>query len=88
MTKRKPPLRVLIVGDGEGSWFVRRVSTITHDLDSDEKVYRCDLPIGTRCNTLDEAVSLAKLVIERNAIAETPQPRRSAEQPNKGTQDE
>ena len=33
--------RLLIVFDGS-AWFVRRVRVIEHDLDLDEKVYRCD----------------------------------------------
>jgi len=80
MTEWKP-LRLLIVGDGEGSWFVRRVKTITHDIDADEKVYRCDLPIGTRCDTLEGAVALAQLALDRDAraLAKTPQRRTSAE---------
>jgi hypothetical protein len=47
--------RFLIVFDGE-SWFVRHVRAIEHDLDRDEKVYRCDAPVGGVHSTLDEAV--------------------------------
>jgi len=51
--------RVLIVFDGE-AWFVRRVRAIEHDLDLDEKVYRCDDALGGRCDTLDAACKLVK----------------------------
>lgn len=46
--------RGLIVYDGKG-WFARRVRLIEHDLDRDEKVYRCDAPIGRRYRTLAAA---------------------------------
>jgi len=47
--------RFLIVFDGT-SWFVRHVRVIEHDLDRDEKVYRCDTPVGVAHDTLDDAV--------------------------------
>lgn len=61
-TKKMPTktdLRVLIVFDGE-AWFVRRVRLIQHNLTDDEKIYHCDLPIGRRFDSLDEAVVCAK----------------------------
>jgi hypothetical protein len=51
-----PSDRYLIVFDGK-SWFVRHVRVIEHDLDRDEKVYRCDTPLGGAHGTLDEAVT-------------------------------
>jgi hypothetical protein len=56
-TPSKP--RLLIVCDGD-RWYVRRLVTITHDLASDEKIYRCDAPIGGACKTIAEAVRVAK----------------------------
>ena len=38
--------RVLIVSDDAGQWYVRRVRLVEHDLARDEKVYRCDQPLG------------------------------------------
>jgi hypothetical protein len=51
--------RIAIVTDGE-SWFVRRIASAEHDLSNDEKVYRCDVPIGGRFATLDDAAAMAK----------------------------
>lgn len=59
MTKRQKN-RVAIICDGEGNWFVRRIRVIEHDLDKDEKVYRCDFPIGTKFDTPEQAVSMAR----------------------------
>lgn len=47
--------RVLIVFDGM-AWFIRHVRLIEHDLTKDEKVYRCDKPLGGPYKTLNEAV--------------------------------
>lgn len=55
----KVKLRIVITNDGE-AWFVRRVRITEHDIDLDEKVYRCDAPIGVRFDTLDEAVKTGK----------------------------
>lgn len=41
---RERPPRVAIIFDGS-AWHVRRIRVIEHDLDRDEKVYRCDVPI-------------------------------------------
>ncbi len=54
---KKP--RLLIVCDGD-AWFVRRLVSITHDLDRNEKVYRCDKPIGGPCTTLAAAVAVVE----------------------------
>lgn len=51
-------LKVLIVFDGK-SWFVRRVRVIEHDLDRDEKVYRCDKPLGGPFKKLLQAAFIA-----------------------------
>lgn len=62
--KRKPAARrnkrILVVFDGD-SWFVRRVRVIEHDLTKDEKVYRCDAPIGGAYKSLAEAIRDNKL---------------------------
>jgi hypothetical protein len=39
----------------EGFWYVRSVASVMHDLDRDEKVYRCDGHVGGPYNTLEEA---------------------------------
>ena len=56
----KAQKRILITNDNDGHWFIRRVKFTSHDLDADEKVYRCDKPIGERYDSLDEAVFYAK----------------------------
>lgn len=48
--------RVAIVFDGQ-AWHVRRIASITHDRERDEKLYRCDLPIANDCGSLAEAVA-------------------------------
>ena len=48
--------RMLIVFDGN-YWFIRYVRVIEHDLEKDEKVYRCDAPLGGMHRTLDDAVA-------------------------------
>lgn len=47
--------RIAIVNDGF-AWFVRRIRVIEHDLDLDEKVYRCDKPLGGPFADLKQAV--------------------------------
>jgi len=37
--------RRLFVWDGQ-AWFVRHIRVIEHDLERDERVYRCDEPLG------------------------------------------
>ena len=61
-TPDKP--RLLIVCDG-GAWYVRRLVSITHDLERDQKIYRCDAPIGGPCATLKEAVRITKAATKR-----------------------
>lgn len=51
--------RMAIVFDGE-RWHVRSIRAIEHDLDRDEKVYRCDRPISNDHATLAEAVEAAR----------------------------
>ena len=47
--------RCAIIFDG-AHWYVRRIRSIEHDLNRDEKVYRCDAPIGRRYRALSEAI--------------------------------
>jgi len=49
------PAKVCIVFDGV-AWFTRRVRVIEHDLDRDEKVYRCDKHLGGPFRSAMEAV--------------------------------
>ncbi len=56
--------RFLIAFDGQ-SWFVRHVRVIEHDLGRDEKVYRCDEPVGGAHGTLDEAVATFRAAVKR-----------------------
>lgn len=55
--------RVLLVYDGT-SWFVRSVRVIEHDLDRDEKVYRCDRHIAGPL-TLEEARDALSALVSR-----------------------
>lgn len=50
--------RIAIVFDG-GKWHVRRIRVIEHDLDRDEKIYRCDKPIANDLLTLADAADAA-----------------------------
>jgi hypothetical protein len=50
----RPP-RLLIAFDG-WNWYIRRIKLVEHDIQHDEKVYRCDRPIGKPCATLLDAV--------------------------------
>ena len=47
------PERIAIIFDGE-RWHVRRIRVIEHDLDRDEKVYRCDKPIHNDLKSLSD----------------------------------
>jgi hypothetical protein len=38
--------RIAIVSDEEGKWYVRSIRVVEHDLERDEKVYRCDRHLG------------------------------------------
>lgn len=53
-TAEPPQGRILIVSDDDGNWYVRAVRLVEHDLDNDEKVYRCDQPIGGKYKSLAE----------------------------------
>jgi hypothetical protein len=53
--------RYLIANDKSGKWYVRRIRVVEHDMDRDEKVYRCDLPVGTAYNSLSAAVDALQL---------------------------
>lgn len=55
--------RYLIANDHSGKWYVRRIRVVEHDIDRDEKVYRCDLPVGTACGDLPEAVRQLQLAL-------------------------
>ena len=59
------PLRVLIASDQCGNWYVRRIKDVIHDQYSDEKLYRCDQPIGRRFRTLDAASNAARKAIKQ-----------------------
>ncbi len=50
--------RIAIVFDGK-AWYVRRIRIIEHDLKRDEKVYRCDKPLGNDYATLAEVPQVA-----------------------------
>lgn len=56
MRKKKGKERIAIVFDGK-KWFVRHIRVIVHDLERDEKVYKCDKPIGPVFKTLGSAVA-------------------------------
>lgn len=60
--------RIVIVFDGE-AWFVRHIRVIEHDLDRDEKVYRCDRPIGTSYLTLGKVPLVEAEVRKRERLA-------------------
>lgn len=51
--------RVAIVFDGS-KWFARHIRVIEHDLKRDEKVYRCNRPIGGAFDTAEEALAAAR----------------------------
>lgn len=51
--------RLLIVNDGS-AWFIRDLMSITHELESDHKIYRCENHLGGPFTELDEAVAAAK----------------------------
>jgi hypothetical protein len=52
--------RVLIAFDGK-AWYVRRVRMVEHStIGRDMKIYYCDLPLGGQCQSVDEAVAIAR----------------------------
>jgi hypothetical protein len=62
MTTGTPKLtnRIVIANDESGAWYIRRIRVVEHALDRDEKVYRCDWPVGGRYASLEEALTVAK----------------------------
>ena len=54
---RRVGMRIAIVCDGK-SWFVRRIATIEHNLDRDEMIYHCDMPLGGPFQSLDDAAQV------------------------------
>ena len=58
-------LRVAIVSDEEGNWYVRRIADVVHDLYSDTKIYRCDKPIGRQFKTMTAAGNAARKAIKQ-----------------------
>ncbi|HYX21033.1 MAG TPA: hypothetical protein VFA98_09345 [Thermoanaerobaculia bacterium] len=53
----KPGERIVLVYNGN-HWFARHLRVVEHDLDRDEKVYRCDAPIGGGHATLEGLVKM------------------------------
>lgn len=51
--------RVLIVCDEDGTWYARGVRVVEHDLDRDERVYRCDVAIGDKFISAEAAIRAA-----------------------------
>ena len=49
--------RCAIVSDASGQWFIRGIFSITHDLDRDHKVYRCDTHEGGPFKSVMEAAA-------------------------------
>lgn len=35
-------MRIAIIQDTNGQWYVRRLASSRHDMDSDEMIYTCD----------------------------------------------
>lgn len=52
--------RFLIVFNGK-KFFVRSVRCVQHDLELDEKVYRCAYPIGIAFDTIEDAWEAARV---------------------------
>ena len=61
---KKRVTRVAIVCDQDCNWYVRRIRMVRHDWGRDERVYYCDIPIGGKFSTLDEACDAAMAVWE------------------------
>jgi hypothetical protein len=57
-------MRVAIVCDENGTWYVRRIRTVEHDLDANEKIYYCDEPIGRNYATPEAAVMAARTALK------------------------
>lgn len=50
-------MRVAIVSDNDGYWYVRQILSVTHDLTLDHKVYRCNKHLGGPFDTPFEAIA-------------------------------
>lgn len=59
------PCKKAIIFDGN-NWHVRRIRVVEHDLEKDEKVYRCDLPISNDHATLADVPEIAALLAARS----------------------
>lgn len=60
-------IRIAIVNDTAGIWYLRRVKTVEHRADEDAKVYHCDIPLGKpNYPTLDAAVTDAKMLFGKD----------------------
>ncbi|MFI5297358.1 MAG: hypothetical protein ACHREM_04610 [Polyangiales bacterium] len=57
--------RVLVVYDGT-AWFARHLQSITHDLERNEKVYRCDEPLGGPFESIEGAFGILREHGHRN----------------------
>lgn len=53
-------MRIAIVSDNDGQWYARRIRVVEHDLDADEKVYRCDRHLGGPFSSAAEAIAAAR----------------------------
>ena len=57
-------MRIAIVNDAAGVWYLRRIKTVEHRGDDDTKMYHCDMPLGQpRYPTIDAAVADAKTLL-------------------------
>jgi hypothetical protein len=56
-------MKIAIIYDGT-VWHVRRIRVIEHDLDADEKVYRCDIPISSDHKYIDDAITSALAALD------------------------
>lgn len=54
-----PSDRVLVVFDGD-KWRVRKVACIEYDVEADQMIYRCDLPVVNGAPSCWEAFELLK----------------------------
>lgn len=58
---QSPAMRIAIVQDTEGRWFVRRIASSRHDLSDDEMVYTCDAHLA---GPYDDVVDAAHWVTD------------------------
>lgn len=52
-------MRLAIVSDDDGKWYIRRIRVVEHNLTDDEKVYHCDKHLGGPFDRLGEAAASA-----------------------------